>query len=183
VATEYLMRHGNQNIAFIKGPDKTSATKERFAGYVAALQKHNFDLRQQLVLNGDFTFQSGYQAVQILHTRGVIFDAILASNDVMALGALKALQEYRYQVPQEIEVMGFDDIQASDWTNPPLTTMRQPLHELGTQAACAILSMVEKRTVFERTMRIEAELICRKTTRQQEIAACGVSVIKNEGAK
>ncbi|MEG2843044.1 MAG: LacI family DNA-binding transcriptional regulator, partial [Ruthenibacterium sp.] len=80
VATEHLIRHGDRKIAFIKGPHTVSATEQRLQGYVMALQTYNVDLRKNLVLNGDFTFQSGYRAVQMLHTEGVVFDAILASN-------------------------------------------------------------------------------------------------------
>lgn len=165
IAAELLIKHGNRRIAFIAGPSNLSTTQERLAGYCSALKQYALHYDPALVVQGNFQYESGYAAVMRLHGHGIPFTAVLASNDVMAIGALKALRDIGRAVPGEVEVVGFDNIQFSEMVDPPLTTLDQPLYELGSKAAEAMLALIEGRRLDDTNIRMEAKLVVRASTR------------------
>lgn len=164
-ATNLILRHGNRRIAFIKGPDDLSTTKERLLGFQSAMKQYGVPIDPDLILNGDFGFRSGYTAVMMLHRRRIPFTAIVASNDMMALGAIQALRELNISVPEEVEVIGCDDIPFSSLIQPTLTTMRIPLEKFGRQVASIMMDLIAGNPVSEKNIRLEAELILRGSTR------------------
>lgn len=166
-AADFLIKHGNRKIAFIKGPTNISTTRERLEGYRSALKQYKIPFDPNLVAQGDFTYNSGYNAIIDLCDRGTQFSAVLASNDMMAIGALNALQTRGYKIPDEIEVIGFDNIEISKMVNPPLTTMEQPIYELGGKAAQALIKAIEGHSQAEANIRLEARLVIRETTRKK----------------
>ena len=93
--------------------------------------------------------------------------AVLACNDLMAIGAMRALRDLGKKIPDEVEVIGFDNIQFSQMVDPALTTMEQPLYELGSKAADAILALIEGRRLSETNFRLEAKLVLRESTRKK----------------
>ena len=134
MATEHLIQLGKKEIAFLNGSLKLSSGAERLSGYRDALDKYGLEYNHRLVLNGAFTYDSGYEAtVSLLHS-GQKFDAIFASNDMIAIGAIECLNKHNIQVPEEVGVVGFDDIRMAAWYKPSLTTIRQPVYEMGRQA-------------------------------------------------
>lgn len=165
IAAELLIKHGNQRIAFIKGPSNLSTTRERLEGYCSALKQYKIPYDPALVVPGSFSYESGYEAVRSLYDRGVPFSAILAGNDVMAFGALRALRDIGRHVPEDVEVVGFDNIQFSEMVDPPLTTLEQPLYEMGRKAAETALALIEGRRLTEANIRMEAKLVVRRSTR------------------
>lgn len=164
---EILIRHGSNRIAFLSGPLGVSTSTERFEGYQLALRQYGSGLDPSLIKYGDYTVESGYKAVMELERAGVKYAAILAANDMMALGALKALKEFSYRVPEEIELIGFDNISFSQYCDPPLSTIQQPTVEMGVKATEMILKLIDGKPVLQ-SVRLQPRLLMRKTTRVRE---------------
>jgi LacI family transcriptional regulator len=141
-AVEHLVQHGHRNIAFIAGPADHLDAQARLAGYRDTLARHGIAAQPELVLDGDFQESSGLAAVERLLAAGQRFTALFAANDLMAYGARLALYRRGIQVPEDVSVIGFDDLHSSMYTTPPLTTVRQPLFDVGRCLGGAILRMI-----------------------------------------
>lgn len=168
-ACEYLISHGNRHIAFISGPADISTAKERIDGYASALVQYGIAFDRQLIRYGNYTMCSGYDAICDLCENKVPFTAVLAANDIMAIGAMKALREHGYSIPRDIELIGFDNIQFAEMTDPPLTTIQQPTYEMGREATKLLLMLIDGKIAPEKHIRLQPKLILRATTRQGEI--------------
>ncbi len=144
-ATRYLIQLGHRRIGFILGPHTESPSGERLDGYRDALAQNGIAQDDQLVKNGDFTRQGGYAAALLLLSMDEPPTAIFASNDPMAFGVYKAVQQSGKRIPEDISVIGFDDIALSADIHPPLTTVRQPLREMGRVGAQMLLDMLRAR--------------------------------------
>lgn len=130
-AMEYLLEQGHRRIAFIAGPADHVDARARLAGYRDTLAAHKIDLVPQLVVPGDFSESGGLLAVNQLLATNQRFSAIFASNDLTAYGARLALYRRGIRVPEDISIIGFDDLDSSMYSTPPLTTVRQPLYDVG----------------------------------------------------
>ncbi|UCF95881.1 MAG: substrate-binding domain-containing protein [Spirochaetaceae bacterium] len=131
----HLVRdHGRTRFALIGGPPGHSEADERQNAFLAALEEEGIPFDEKLAANGDFIRRSGADAARTLLLRGVAFDALFCMNDRMAFGALDTLQERGLRVPEDVSVIGFDGIEESRYVSPPLTTVLQPLNELGASA-------------------------------------------------
>jgi DNA-binding LacI/PurR family transcriptional regulator len=138
-AVRHLLTAGRTRIATIAGPQDMIAGIDRLAGYRAALRESP---RRSIVAVGDFTTQSGAAAMrQLLHDDPEL-DAVFAASDLMADGALQTLRRAGRQVPDDVAVIGFDDIDLAEYTDPPLTTIRQPIAEIGRRMAFQLLRLV-----------------------------------------
>jgi LacI family transcriptional regulator len=150
-ATCYLIELGHQRIAHIAGPETHHDAVERRRGYLRALSEAGLPHDEQLVVAGDYTEQSGLLALQSLLSRNTIFTAIFAANDQMAYGARLGLYRHGIRVPEDVSLVGFDDLISSAYTTPPLTTVRQPLIELGRAASEAVLALLNGQTPPQQT--------------------------------
>ncbi|WP_395026442.1 LacI family DNA-binding transcriptional regulator [Comamonas odontotermitis] len=134
LATEYLVGLGHQRIACIGGPEHLLSSAQRVQGWRQALQRmgHGTDL----LVHADFSVNGGYLAMQTLLQGPAAArpSAVLACNDLMAMGALRAVHEYGLQVPQDVAVVGYDDIELASYTQPPLSTVAQPVKAMAHQA-------------------------------------------------
>lgn len=141
----YLGSLGHEKIAIVTGEEGLVSTQKRLLGYEHALKELGLPLDPRLIWSGDFTHQGGYQAVQdnleLVVKLGIT--AIFASNDLMAVGALQALREAGYEIPKQISVLGFDGIEIGKYLSPPLTTIQQPVYELGQEVARVLLRTIE----------------------------------------
>ncbi|MDQ2823501.1 MAG: LacI family transcriptional regulator [Pseudomonadota bacterium] len=146
-AVEYLVVQGHRHIAFIAGPLDHADAVARLAGYRDTLAKHKIDADPRLITEGDFLETGGLLAVERLLESGARFSAIFAGNDLTAYGARLALYRRGIRVPEDISIIGFDDLHSSMCTTPPLTTVRQPLFDVGRCLGQAILSMIHKETI------------------------------------
>lgn len=145
LATEHLIAQGHRRIAFIMGvPNHPDAT-ERLKGYRAALEAAGLPFDPALVQQGQFSEESGLRATERLLDSGVPFTAIFAANDQMAFGAALALYRRSLRVPDDVSLVGFDDLASALYSIPPLTTVRQPVRELGRLAAQAMLELLAGR--------------------------------------
>ena len=130
-----ITEHGYRNIAVIKGPENHSESHERFTAYREALAENGIPLNEELVVPGLYTEQSGYDAaLLLLDKKGISIDAIVAVNDDMAYGAIKAIQERDLLVPYDIAVVGFDDQLQSKYFSPSISTVKMPIFQLGFNA-------------------------------------------------
>jgi LacI family transcriptional regulator len=143
-AVEHLIIQGHRHIAFIAGPSDHQDALARLAGYRDTLAKHHIKEKQQLIVSGDFQESSGLLAVERLLESGQRFSAIFCANDLTAYGARLALYRRGIRVPEDISLVGFDDLHSSMYTTPPLTTVRQPLFEVGQCLGRAMLKMIAR---------------------------------------
>lgn len=141
-AMELLIEQGHRRVAFISGPEDQEDARARLAGYRDTLARHKIEVDPNLVVAGDFQESGGLLAVDQLLASNQRFTAIFASNDLTAYGARLALYRRSIRVPDDISIIGFDDLHSSMYTTPPLTTVRQPLYEVGTCIANMLLPML-----------------------------------------
>ncbi len=141
-ATHHLVALGRRWIAMLNGPLDYGCNRDRLEGYRLALQQAGIRFDPRLVANGDFAERGGASAMATLLESAPRLDAVFAANDLMAFGAMRALRNAGRRVPDDVAVVGFDDLPASALTQPPLTTVRQPLYEMGRTAATMVMSAV-----------------------------------------
>ena len=129
------------------------AAQNRLRGYHRALTDLGVPLQEELIWEGDFTREGAYQAVRTrLQSGGELgASAIFASNDLMAIEAIQALREAGLRVPEDVSVIGFDGVEVGKYLTPPLTTVQQPINELGRQVAFALLEQLEKEMGIRQT--------------------------------
>jgi phosphoserine phosphatase RsbU/P len=135
--------HGRKRLFFIRGPRMNEEAESRFAVYKRTLAEHGIPFEDALNHVGDFQPEAGYQAVCSALDAGVQFDAVVAANDSMAMGALRALAERGRNVPADVAVTGFDDVEEARYLDPPLTTVRQPLYEQGKEAVRLVVALMQ----------------------------------------
>jgi LacI family transcriptional regulator len=146
LATEHLLELGHRRIAYITGDASHPDARERLLGYRAALQAAGVRYRAALVRPGSYFEESGRVAVERLLASGEPFSAIFAANDQMAFGAALALYQRGLRVPDDVSLVGFDDLAVAAHSVPPLTTVHHPGHEMGSLAASCLLQLLEGRT-------------------------------------
>ena len=166
-ALNHLLELGHRDIAFMKGQPFSSDSEYRWQAICQVAAELNIELRPELTVQLDIddpTPQLGYPFAKQLLQRKVPFTALFAYNDISALGAIRAFQESGLRVPQDISVVGFDDIQGAAYSNPTLTTVRQPLADMGRLAAETLLARIEGTKEYQAEIPIEPELVVRQST-------------------
>jgi LacI family transcriptional regulator len=169
-ATGHLLELGHRRIAVITGRALSIVSEERLEGHHDALREAGLEPNPDYVFSGDYLPEAGkLAALQILSLQKRP-TAIFAFNDLMAMGALRVLGEHGLSVPDEIAVMGFDDIPICQYTNPALTTMRQPLEHMGWLAVDLLLQRIRSEDHYKaRHIRLQPELIIRASTARQTL--------------
>ncbi|MFT7722372.1 MAG: LacI family DNA-binding transcriptional regulator [Roseateles sp.] len=142
LATEHLIGLGHRRIALLLGDGIHEDSSDRHRGYLDALAAAGIAPDPQLVVQGDYTEASGLEGVQRLLERDTGFTALFSSNDQMAIGALLGLSRRGLRVPDDVSIVGFDDLVPSRYMLPPLTTVRHAIYEIGVQAAAAMLALL-----------------------------------------
>jgi len=170
-AAELGLRHlqqlGHTRIAFLKGQEKSSDSATRWAAIQEVAAEYGIEIRPELVLQLEgleSTPEIGYPYGKALLTRGVPFTALFAYNDISAVGAMRAFQEAGHRIPNDISVVGFDDVSLASFSIPTLTTVRQPLLEMGRIAAQTLIDRIEERAGFLPEIAVEPELVVRSST-------------------
>jgi LacI family transcriptional regulator len=158
-AVAHLLRLGYRRVATITGPRNMIAGADRRAGYLDALRDRRLAADADLIVEGDFSEAGGYAAMQRLLARQP--DAVFAASDVMAAGAIRAIREAQLRIPEDIAVVGFDDMPFAARNDPPLTTIRQPIHRTGGLAAETLIDLIEKPASPTRRVILPAELVVR----------------------
>ncbi len=140
LATQHLVEHGHRRIVHLAGPLSIIDSQLRMQGYQRALKEHGIAFDPKLVLNGTFDEESGYINTRVLIQQKVPFTAIFAGNDHMAAGAMAAIFEAGLKIPDDVSIVGFDDIIWTRYLYPPLTTIHQPLLEMGQTSVELVLN-------------------------------------------
>lgn len=164
-AVEYLLNLGHRRIGIIKGPEVFITSRERYDGYLDALRKHNIFPNEEYAVEGGFTPESGYKAMERLLKVDPHPTAVFTSNDLMAVGALKACNRFGIEVPRDISVIGFDDLDFSKYLIPSLNTVKKSRRAMGREGARILLDLISKKEVETKVHIIESELIIRESCR------------------
>jgi DNA-binding LacI/PurR family transcriptional regulator len=167
IALQHLVDLGHNKIAFMRGASFSSDSEDRWNAICEAAKDLKIDIRSELTVQidiNDSTPQLGYPFAKQLLERRAPFTALFAYNDLSALGAIRAFQEAGLRVPQDISVVGFDDIQGAAYNTPSLTTVRQPLARMGAIAAQTLLERIETNRDEPREIALEPELVIREST-------------------
>lgn len=164
IATRHLLDLGHRSIAHITGDLAHADAVDRLAGYRRALAEAGIPGDERLVVSGNFKEPGGVMAANRLLDAGVPFTAIFAANDQTAYGARLALYRRGIRVPEDLSLIGFDDLPSSLYTTPPLTTVRQPMFEVGKLAAQSLLKLVEGEPAGVEIPQLS--LVIRETTRR-----------------
>ncbi len=149
-----ILRHQKRRILLLRGRSNQEDSYWRETGYKSALEANGIVVDPQLIIAGDFERDVAYQSLsQLLERRKPIhFDAVFAGNDDAAIGAIKALQEHGRRIPEDIPVVGFDDLRLSGFLTPPLTTVRAPTEEVGRIAAEQVFAMIDQQQLSGMTI-------------------------------
>ncbi len=164
MATRHLLELGHPRVACISGPPGLSPSSQRRAGWKDALEQAGVERKENDLARGDFTARGGYLAMQTLLRRSPRPTAVFACNDLMAFGALAGAREAGIAVPQQLSIVGFDDIDLAAFSAPPLTTVAQPKQQIGTVAADLLLDRVSNARTDNRQMIFDPELRVRAST-------------------
>lgn len=167
-ATRYLLSLGHQRIGFITGTLQYRAGSDRLAGYRLALAQAGIAFDPTLVVEGDFSRQRGYEGALALMRQPDPPTAIFASNDVSAFGALDALRDLGLRVPEDVSLVGFDDIPAAAEVRPSLTTVHQPLVDMGRHGAQLILALLNGQMDAPQRIELPTRLIVRSSCSLRE---------------
>ncbi|MEW5815516.1 MAG: LacI family DNA-binding transcriptional regulator [Spirochaetota bacterium] len=164
-ATRHLINLGHQTIGFIAGPMEFACCCDRLEGYKLALAEAHIDFSPKLVAHGDFSEASGVAQMEAwLDSADVSPSAVFASSDEMAFGAMKVITSRGMKIPNDVSIVGFDDIPFAAWTVPPLTTVRQPLHDIGRKAVEMLIRQIEGESLDATKVELMTELIIRAST-------------------
>ena len=167
LALKHLLDLGHENIAFMKGSAVSVDSNDRWNAICEVAAKLGIHIRPELIvqLEGDDpTPNLGYPFAKQLLARKQPFTALFAYNDISAIGSIAAFQEVGLRVPDDVSVVGFDDILSAAYINPPLTTVKQPLHKMGEIAARTLLDRIEERVKYVPEIAVEPELVVRRST-------------------
>ncbi|MBZ0298859.1 MAG: LacI family transcriptional regulator [Anaerolineae bacterium] len=169
IAVQHMIELGHRDIAILNGPQHLASGRERYAGFLQAMEEAGLPVNPAFVKYGDYQIQSGYVLTAELLAQRPLPSGLFIANNLMTLGALNAIHESGINIPNEIAVIGFDDLPWAVSLNPPLTTVGQPAINIGVQAAELLLNRFEHPDRPPRTVVLGTELIVR--------ASCG-SVVR-----
>ncbi|WP_417882931.1 substrate-binding domain-containing protein [Vibrio rumoiensis] len=159
LATQYLIDHGHTAIGCVTGPLHRSQASLRFDGFKQALQDNNLPLNENWIVQGNFECDGGYDAYQTLKHNGPLPSALFVCNDMMALGLINAASQDGTKIPQDLSIIGYDDIHLTKYITPSLTTIHQPKHQLGKTAVDTLLSRLENPDSPQQVIQLEPTLV------------------------
>jgi DNA-binding LacI/PurR family transcriptional regulator len=164
MATEHLIALGHQHIGLItNAPLQYTASRDRLRGYRLALEAHDLSYDDNLVRYGNFREESGYEAMTQLLELADRPTATFVACDLVAFGAMEAIKEHGLTIPEDIALVGFDDVRLAHYVDPPLTTVRLPAYEQGRQAADLLIRLVSDEDVKETQILLKTELVIRES--------------------
>ena len=163
LATEYLIKKGHKRIALIDGFLHKSPAKGRLEGYKKALKEYGVPLDNLLISVGDINIEDGYERTKQMLEKNLDFTAIFAYNDMMAFGSMQAIREKGLRIPEDIGLVGYDDILFCSLMNPALTTIRLKKQELGIESVKLLLSRINGNRKKAKKIMLDVDIIVRKT--------------------
>lgn len=158
-AMEYLIQNNHKKILFIPGPKNSDSAKKRFKAYLDIMKSKSLEFDEKDLCFGDFSIEHGFETINKIDDI-LKYTAIFCCNDLIALGAMAALNKKQINVPEDISIIGVDDIELSKISSPPLTTMKQPAYELGV-SSCRMLIKSINNKIIEKNILLDQTLIIR----------------------
>lgn len=172
-ATQHLIDHGHKKIAIFTGSLKIPTLHECYQGYRLALEKHGLVLDEGLVMEvNEFSYEAGYNAALELIREDRLPPAIFAAGDMLAIGAMKALREHGYRIPQDVAFSGYNDIDVSNYISPSLTSVTIPVRQMGEESLQMLLKLVNNQPVSKPPLLLQTELVIRES--------CGCQIKREE---
>ena len=165
LATRHLIEQGYESIGFIGSTNQASATGARFRGYQLAFEKFGIPLNKDYIIAGEFKWEVDHRIITEMITQKKVPRSIFAENDFMALGIIQRIQETGLKIPEDIAIVGFDDILFANFPGISLTTIRQPKYEMGKIAAKILMDQIINKCHDPKRIIIEPELVIRKSSR------------------
>lgn len=165
-AVTYLIEKGYKKIAFLTGPSSTKTSQQRLEGYKKALEDGQITYDETYILEGTFKREWGKEGIQQLIKQQIDFDAVYCGDDIIAIGAMKALKDKGYRIPEDIGIMGYDNIYISELVEPSLSTVRQPNYHMGSEAVSIALDAIDNKNTRCEVTILKTELIIRKSTKK-----------------
>lgn len=162
-AINYLIGLGHREILYLSGQLDIKPSRERLEGYKKALEDNGIPFKEDLIIVGEFTSDFGYKSMKEMDLSRDI-TAIFCGNDLIAIGAMNGLKEKGRRIPEDISIVGFDDIYISSLVTPKLTTVMQPSYEIGYKAVDQLIDIIEKKKDTEIDVKIDTKLIVREST-------------------
>lgn len=162
IATEHLIQNGHKHIAYVSGPHNSYDNARRFQGYLDALKDNGIAQHSKWHITSNFTREGGYRATKMLIAQRDLPEAIFYANDEMAVGGLQAFRENNIDVPNDLSVIGFDDIQLAEYVFPPLTTIKQPKYEAGALSVHLIFQLIAGEDI-DHHYKLSTELVVRQS--------------------
>jgi len=166
MAVEHLLKTGCAKIAHLAGPLEVYASRERMLGFEFFCKENNCFSPSLISYSKDFHILDGFKAMKEILSSYPNLDGVFAGNDLMAIGALKALHQEKIKVPDQIQLIGFDNIILSENTFPGITTIKQPIYEMGALAMNLLLDCIRGDRINNKHYELNVELIERETTKQ-----------------
>ncbi|MGD7044556.1 LacI family DNA-binding transcriptional regulator [Jeotgalibacillus proteolyticus] len=163
LAADHLIGHGHTSIGYISGPSNNWDSQLRSEGFTQCLSQNNLSVPSKWHIKGDYSQRGGYQAAKLLLQQSELPTGLFVSNDQMAIGVLEAFGDAGVKVPEQISLIGFDDIELARYIRPSLTTVKQPKYEMGATAAHKIIQHIEGSPLKEHTQ-LTTEVIQRQST-------------------
>ncbi|PHM58584.1 DNA-binding transcriptional regulator CytR [Xenorhabdus sp. KK7.4] len=163
-ATHHLQALGHKRIACITGPESMPLCQYRLQGYIQALRRASLPIRDEYIIRGDFTHESGAELAEKLLTLANPPSAIFCHSDVMAIGAMWQAKKMGLKLPEDLSIIGFDNISTAQYSDPPLTTVAQPCYEIGHNSMLLLLEQLQGRMVSKGSRLLDAELLIRGST-------------------
>lgn len=165
LATRHLLEQGRTRIAHLAGERYIEVTTDRIQGYRRALEEFDVPFRPDLIYFGDFSLETGQAMTGALLQSGQAFDAVFAGCDVIAMSVIQCLRQYGRRVPQDVSVIGFDNISISAVFEPPLSTVDQQPYKMGKLAAKTLIEMIEGKEIAEKRVMLQSHLVIRNSSR------------------
>ncbi|CAH8236618.1 DNA-binding transcriptional dual regulator RbsR [Vibrio aestuarianus] len=165
IATNYLIECGHKEIGCITGPLIRHQAQMRYEGYKRAVLEAGLEINPQWIVESDFECEGGYEAFNRMLEKGPLPSSIFVSNDMMAMGVLNAAHEKGIRIPEDVSIMGYDDIHIARFMSPALTTVHQPKYRLGKVAVETLLKKLEKETLEPQVVQLDPTLVVRKSVK------------------
>lgn len=159
-ATNYIINKGNKDIAYIGvSKDAGNAWGQRYKGFEKAMEEHNIEINKDMVFFGDLRTETGYKGIAQILKKASSIDAVVCASDEIAMGAINALRENQLSVPQDVDVIGFNNIYSARVYYPNLTTVAQPMYDMGSIAMRMLIKLINQKTIEQGHYVLDHEII------------------------
>ena len=182
-AIDFLVSLGHSRIGYIAGMLDSNVGKDRKKGYESAIENHGWKIDKELIYKGDYSYLAGMKGGNYLLSLPIPPTAIVCANDSMAIGALAAVRDKGFGVPEDMSIIGFDDITVASQIHPPLTTIAAPITKIAKNSVNLLLSLIQERDLSARHIALPAHLVTRYSCAENKLASLRLSALSAFSAR